>query len=117
MKKEDRKKIVLFVCTGNSCRSVIAQTLFKKIIFEKGLDDKIEVLSAGTAAPRGLKPTKGTIKVLQREGIDISEYRSQKLTAEILKVADLVVVMEKRHRYNLIELYPQKSDKIFLINI
>ncbi|MEA3368747.1 MAG: low molecular weight protein arginine phosphatase [Candidatus Ratteibacteria bacterium] len=116
MHKKTDGKLVLFVCTGNSCRSVMAHNLFQKILEEDGLDGKIKVASAGTAVRLGLKPVRGTIKVLGQEGIDVRHYRSQKLSSDLLNQAELIIVMEKRHRANLIEKSPAISRKVFLIN-
>jgi len=109
-------KLVLFVCTGNSCRSVMAQKLFEKLLEEEGLSQKVQVASAGTAVPLGLKPIHGTIWVLKEDGIDAKDYRAQKLDPLLLNQADLIVVMEKKHRQHLLEKNPGLEPKIFLIN-
>ncbi len=94
----------------------MAHNLFQKILEEEGLDGKIKVASAGTAVRLGLKPVRGTIKVLGQEGINVRHYRSQKLSSDLLNQAELIIVMEKRHRANLIEKRPAISGKVFLIN-
>ena len=116
MHKKNDGKLVLFVCTGNSCRSVIAQNLFEKMLEEEGLAEKIKVASAGTAVRFRLKPIRGTIKVLSLEEIDVRQYRSRKISSDLLNQADLIIVMEKRHRANLIEKRSAISGKVFLIN-
>ena len=67
---------VLFVCTGNSCRSVMAEGLLRKYLKELGKDD-IEVRSAGPSAVNGSPATKETIEVMKKEGIDVSPFMYQ----------------------------------------
>ncbi len=114
--KQPDTKLVLFVCTGNSCRSVMAQNLFERMLKEKGLSDKIKTASGGTAVHLKLKPIRGTIKVLGEEGINVKKYRSRKLNPDILHQSDLIIVMEKKHRQALIEKNPVLDRKIYLIN-
>lgn len=116
MLKPEETKLVLFVCTGNSCRSVIAQHLFEKMLEEEGLSERIKVASAGTTVPWRIKPIHGTIRVLGEEGINARYYRAQKLSPVLIKQADLIIVMEKRHRLELLDKYPEFTPKIFLVN-
>ncbi|MDP8253427.1 MAG: low molecular weight protein arginine phosphatase [Candidatus Kaelpia aquatica] len=104
---------VLFVCTGNSCRSPIAAALLKKMAQEQGLD--IETKSCGTAALLGMEATKEAIEVLKREDIRIFDHRSKPLTEELIDWADLILVMEERHRRSLLQYQPQANEKVFLL--
>lgn len=90
------KKMILFVCTGNSCRSVMAKALFEKKLKEKGRSD-IEVFSAGIAAPIGMEASLETKQLLEEEGIDVSHHHAQRLNDEMLKRSDLILVMERCH--------------------
>lgn len=119
LKKEDiestaTKKVVLFVCTGNSCRSVMAEFLFKKILREKKRDD-IKVLSAGIMITGGLRATEETKKVLIREGIDVQAHRSQTVTKGMIRYSDIILVMERLHEERILELAPEAKNRLFLL--
>jgi tRNA threonylcarbamoyl adenosine modification protein (Sua5/YciO/YrdC/YwlC family) len=99
----DKGKIkkVLFVCTGNSCRSVIAEGLFNHLIREK---KPIHAISAGTTAFPGIRPSENAVIVMRDEGIDISNHLSQSLTPELIEKADLVIAMTKAHQRFILEI-------------
>ncbi|MCD5397328.1 low molecular weight protein arginine phosphatase [candidate division NPL-UPA2 bacterium] len=107
-------KTILFVCTGNSCRSVIAEGLFRKLLSEAG-EKNVRVTSAGTAAPRGVGPPGEVEEVMKGEGVDVSSYRSTPLTVDLIEEADLVLVMGERHRQDVLEIGPGASKKVFLL--
>lgn len=79
------KKIIYFLCTGNSCRSQMAEGFGKKY-----LDDKYDVYSAGMEA-HGLNPS--AVKVMQEKGVDISNQTSDRIDLELLNKADYVVTL------------------------
>lgn len=107
-------KTILFVCTGNSCRSVMAKGIFQKMLSEAGKKD-IRITSAGTAAPEGMKPPAVVEAVMKREGIDVSAHRTRFLTVDLIEEATLILVMEKYHRQRILETSPEASGKIFLL--
>ncbi|HOK79693.1 MAG TPA: L-threonylcarbamoyladenylate synthase [bacterium] len=104
---------VLFVCSGNSCRSPMAQALLKNVIGDK----KIEVLSAGTDTNFSGRASKATIDVLRETGISIENFVSTLLTEHLVECADLIFVMEEKHRERVLEIMPQAMDKIFVLNV
>jgi len=109
----DIKKI-LFVCTGNSCRSVMAEALLKKYLKDSG-KAQIEVRSAGTRALNGLPPTEETLEVLREEGITLSGFKSTSLTDQMIKDADLILAMEDIHKDEILRRLPAVSPKIHLL--
>ena len=107
------KKNVLFVCTGNSCRSVMAEGLFKKAV--EGRQDQYVVGSAGVAAMDGYPSTLETIRALKRQGVDMSGHRSRRLTREMVRLADKIFVMERLHKSMILEAWPEAGEKVHLL--
>jgi protein-tyrosine phosphatase len=86
---------VLFVCTGNTCRSPLAAAALRHELRDDA--ERVEVSSAGTAALEGRPPTAEAIGVAARDGIDIGQHRSRRLNEAVVRGADLVLVMERGH--------------------
>jgi glycine hydroxymethyltransferase len=105
-------KNVLFVCTGNICRSPIAEGLFRRLI---GNRKDIEVASAGVHAVRGQPPSLYAVEVCADEGIDISGLRSQPLTAALIDQATHIFAMTGAHVETIQALFPQTAEKTFLL--
>lgn len=113
-KEGKAKGDILFVCTGNTCRSVMAEALLKKLWPEEE-SDRVKIHSAGIAAFHGSLPGKMTLEVLREKGINASSYRSARSEGAALKTADLILVMEKDHRERILHLYPPTRGKVFLL--
>src|SRR5580765_6650695 len=105
-------KTILFVCTGNICRSPMAEGLFRTAV--KGRHD-FRVLSAGVGAVDGLPPSEYAVHALRELGIDISRQRSRMLTADLVQQADFIFGMTHSHVDAITLLYPQASEKTFLL--
>ena len=87
---------ILFVCTGNTCRSAIAEAIAHKLIIERGLSD-IELSSAGTSAWDGAPASDGALLVGMERGLDLSQHRAQTLTRDLVRDAELVLAMGPHH--------------------
>jgi tRNA threonylcarbamoyl adenosine modification protein (Sua5/YciO/YrdC/YwlC family) len=109
-----KEKVILFVCTGNSCRSVMAAALLEKILKEKNRSD-VKVLSAGIILLSGMGATEATKEVLKREGIDVSSHRSHKITRDLIKQSDIILVMERLHEERILALTPEVKNRLFLL--
>jgi len=87
---------ILFVCTGNTCRSPLAEALAQKLIVERALTD-IEVVSAGTSAWDGAPASDGALLVGMERNLDLSPHRAQTLTRELVRDSDLILAMGPHH--------------------
>jgi protein-tyrosine-phosphatase len=87
---------ILFVCTGNTCRSPLAEALAQKLIVERALTD-IEVLSAGTSAWDTAPASDGALLVGLERNLDLSPHRAQTLTRELVRDSDLILAMGPHH--------------------
>lgn len=104
---------VLFVCTGNTCRSPMAEGIFRKLV-EK--DAEVEVLgSAGVAAYPGDLISPETAKVLKAQGGDLTDFRSRAVDDKILNEATHVFAMTESHLDMLLGAFPDYADKCFLV--
>ncbi|HEV8618608.1 MAG TPA: serine hydroxymethyltransferase [Candidatus Udaeobacter sp.] len=105
-------KNVLFVCTGNICRSPIAEGFFRRLL---GNRRDIEVASAGVHAVRGQPPSLYAVQVCEEEGVDISGLRSQPLTVALIDRATHIFAMTGAHLETIHMLFPQGAEKSFLL--
>ena len=105
-------KTILFLCTGNVCRSPMAEGLFRHAVKDRG---DFCVLSAGLGAMDGQPPTHFSVLAMRELGLDISYQRSRALTAEMVRKADYIFGMTHSHVDTVALLYPQQAEKAFLL--
>ena len=86
---------LLFVCTGNTCRSPMAEAIARQLADERGLD--VTASSAGTSAWDGAPASDGALLVALEEGLDLSIHRAQVLSRDLVAAADLILVMSPHH--------------------
>jgi protein-tyrosine phosphatase len=106
-------RVILFVCTGNTCRSPMAEVLCKQLLAER-MGCRIEELpahgfvvhSAGLSAMMGAGAAEEAVESARKYGADLSAHQSQRLSARMLAQADHVIVMTRAHRSILTDLYP-----------
>lgn len=108
-----KAKTILLVCTGNSCRSVMAAGLLKVLLKGKG---DYKIMTAGIAAIKGMGATNETIQAMSEQNIDVSGHRSSPLSDEMIGEADLILVMETRQKENILGRRPEAKDKVYLLS-
>ncbi|MFV0338811.1 MAG: low molecular weight protein arginine phosphatase [Chthoniobacterales bacterium] len=103
---------VLFVCTGNTCRSPMAEGLLRAKVSERS---DVEVRSAGISAAAGQPSSGGAVQAMRDLDIDISAHRSQPVSEALLSEATYVLAMTSTHLTMLELFFPQYTDKFFLL--
>ncbi len=104
---------ILFICTGNTCRSLMAEYLLKKMAKEDGIE--IEVRSAGVSAGMNSQIPALTLMVLGKEGISPDDHVVTPLTTTLVEWADLILTMETPHLNRVIGIAPEAKGKVFLL--
>jgi len=105
---------VLVICTGNTCRSPMAEAILRSLLAPE-LADLARVSSAGTGASEGMPATALAVQIAAESGVDVKGHRSTPLTAARIRSADLVLGMEPHHVDHARRLAPDAADRIHLI--
>ncbi|MCB1195355.1 low molecular weight protein arginine phosphatase [bacterium] len=106
------EKKILFVCTGNICRSPMAEGIFKKLALVR---PDLVCRSAGIIAYNGFPASPNGVAVAKKYGVDLSYHLSQLLSRELLDDSDYVFVMTEEHMRALTETFPEYMYKVFLL--
>jgi protein-tyrosine phosphatase len=104
---------VLLICSGNTCRSPMAEAMLKARVKAGGLEGKVLVLSAGLAA-YGESPASAHARTaVAKRGLDLSAHRSRQLLPEMVKAADIILTMTAAHKRAIAERTPEAAGKVY----
>ncbi len=110
------KKTVLFVCTGNVCRSPMAAGLFYDRVVRAGADGRVRVRSSGLWALEDQPASAYAQQVMSERSLDISAHRGRNLTQSDVDEADLILVMCKRHADIIARDFERSAGKVYLLS-
>lgn len=105
---------VLLVCTGNTCRSPMAEGILRSVLPSE-IEALVRVVSAGTGAPPGAPATSLAISTAAGQGIDIRDHRAKELTAKLIQESDLILGMEPEHVQRVAALVPAAASRAHLV--
>lgn len=115
--------MVVVFCTGNTCRSPMAETLLRKRLADKLKQplDKLEdhgvlVLSAGIAAAPGGRAANEAVDIMKERGLDLSQHESQPLSDRLVRFADVILTMTRGHREAIVGHWPEAASRTFVIS-
>ena len=114
--------MVVFVCTGNTCRSPMAEVLMREDLSKTlkcGIDELeehgVSVISAGVAAAPGCPPAPEAVLVMREQGIDLSRHEAQPLTEQLVRHADVILAMTQSHLQSIVERWPSAAARTSLV--
>jgi protein arginine phosphatase len=106
---------ILFVCTANICRSVMAEGILKKLLAISPGFHSVFVTSAGIDALENFTPDLNTLEVCMKRNVYIGSHKAKQLTKTMLKDTDIVLCMELIHKQRILSAFPKFSKYVFLL--
>lgn len=108
---------ILFVCTGNTCRSAMAEAIFNSVTEDgTGSGKPFSAASAGIFAFDGDSASGNAVSVLFNDmEIDISAHRSRQINKEIADRADIILTMTREHKRTMIQMFPETADRVYVL--
>ena len=108
-------KKVVFVCTGNICRSPMAEHYMQGKVIELGIEENYLIDSCGIYANNGDRATSNAIMAIKEYGINMESHRSKNISDITIDEFDLVLCLTKQHKQIITRLYESAKDKVFTL--
>lgn len=109
------KKDILFVCTGNTCRSPIAEAVFRRMLKEENLEGDYNCSSAGVYAFEGDCASYEAVSAARQDGLDITVHYARTLSYDMVKNAYIILTMTSDHKRMVTDEFPEARDKAFTV--
>lgn len=116
--------MILLVCTGNTCRSPMAEAICKKMLADRFkcsvadlADHGVLVMSAGLSASMGGRPSPEAVVVVSQMGSNLSEHESQPVTAQLIRHADVIWTMTRAHRHEIVSQWPEAASRTSVLSL
>jgi protein-tyrosine phosphatase len=114
--------LVVVVCTGNTCRSPMAEVLMRDALAKtlnctaEELEERgVSVISAGIAAAPGCPPASEAVQVMREQGLDLSRHEAQPLTEQFVRHSDVILAMTQSHLQSIVERWPDAAARTLLM--
>lgn len=103
---------IMFICTGNICRSAMAHWLMEKKIKENNIKD-VEIYSCGIFAEDGDRSTYNAIEAMEEYDVNLKNHRATNIRNSKIREMDLILCATKSHKYSVLQMYPELKGKVY----
>lgn len=107
---------VLFVCSGNTCRSPMAEALFNHLVHKNNMNGKMMAFSAGLAACEGMPASKEACRTMNASGVNLENHKACRFNRHRAEKADIILTMTATHKKMILMLYPDLKDKVHTVS-